>query len=188
MPCENQMPLLCIHLLRHNELSGRKNMFVCTVRANTLKFFGIIAISVAILCAVVLSVPEYRPVSTKAVAANAEKYTYDKVKSADDVVSFLSQFGWEVETEPLETVTINIPAEFDKVMNAYNELQRSQGLDLTKYRGRDVTRYTFRVTNFPDYTGTVMANVITYKGKVIGGDMCSSDVTGFICGFEGKKA
>ena len=163
-------------------------MFVCTVRANTLKFFGVIAVSVAVLCAIILSVPEYRPVSTKAVAAQAEKYTYDKVKTPEDAVTFLAQFGWEVENEPLEEVKINIPTEFDKVMNAYNELQRSQGLDLTKYRGRDVTRYTFRVTNYPDYTGTVLANVITYKGKVIGGDLCSSDVTGFICGFEGKKA
>lgn len=163
-------------------------MFVCTVRANTLKFFGVIAVSVAILCAIVLAVPEYRPVSTKAVAAQAEKYTYDKVKTAADAVDFLAQFGWEVEENPLEEVTINIPAEFDKVMNAYNELQRSQGLDLTKYRGRDVTRYTFRVTNYEGYKGTVMANVITYKGKVIGGDLCSSDVTGFIAGFEGKKA
>ena len=163
-------------------------MFVCTVRANTLKFFGVIAASIVILCAIVLAVPEYRPVSTKAVAASVEKYSYDKVKTADDAAAFLAQFGWEVEQTPLEEVKINIPSEFDKVMNAYNELQRSQGLDLSRYKGRDVTRYTFSVTNYPNYDGTVMANVIVYKGKVIGGDLCSSDVTGFICGFEGKKA
>ena len=163
-------------------------MFVCTVRANTLKFFAVIAASIAILCAIVLAVPEYRPASTKAVAVSVEKYTYDKVKTADDAADFLAQFGWEVDGDPLEEVRVNIPSEFDKVMNAYNELQRSQGLDLSKYRGRDVTRYTFRVNNYPDYSGTVMANVIVYKGRVIGGDLCSSDVTGFICGFEGKKA
>lgn len=163
-------------------------MFICTVRANTLKFFGVIAVSIGILCAIVMAVPEYRPAATKAVAASVEKYSYDKVKTADDAANFLTQFGWEVEATPLEEVKINIPAEFDKVMNAYNELQRSQGLDLSRYKGRDVTRYTFRVTNYPDYDGTVMANVIVYKGKVIGGDLCSSDVTGFITGFEGKKA
>lgn len=166
--------------------SEETNMFVCTVRANTLKFFGVIAVSIAVLCAIILSVPEYRPVSTKAVAAQTEKYTYDKVKTADDAANFLAQFGWEVDGTPLEEVKISIPAEFDKVMNAYNELQRSQGLDLSKYKGRDVTRYTFKVKNYPNYDGTVMANVIVYKGKVIGGDLCSSDVTGFICGFEGK--
>ncbi len=162
-------------------------MFICTVRANTLKFFCVIAASLVVLCAIIFMIPEYTPVSTKAIATAAAKYNYDKIKANDDIVSFLAQFGWEVDSTPLEEVKIKIPAEFDKVMNSYNELQRSQGLDLSKYRGREVTRYTYKVKNFPDYSGTVMANVIVYKNRVIGGDLCSSDVTGFICGFEGQK-
>ncbi len=159
-------------------------MFVCTVRANTLKFFGIIAASLAVLCAAVLAVPEYVPASTKAVAVASENIRYTKVKTKDDAVRFLAQFGWEVEAEPLEEMKIRIPQEFDKVMKSYNELQRSQGLDLSRYRGKEVTRYTFAVTNYPDYKGTVMANVILWRNRVIGGDLCSSDVTGFIHGFE----
>ena len=31
-----------------------------------------------------------------------------------------------------------------------------------------------------------MANVIVYKKRVIGGDICSTDVTGFIYGFDGN--
>lgn len=162
-------------------------MFICTVRANTLKLFCVIAASLVILCSIILMIPEYTPVSTKAVAAEAVKYNYDKIKTEDDIKGFLAQFGWETESEPLEEIQIKIPSEFDKIMNSYNELQRNQGLDLSKYRGREVTRYTYKVTNFPDYSGTVMANVILYKNRVIGGDLCSSDVTGFICGFEGKK-
>ncbi|MBR4206167.1 MAG: DUF4830 domain-containing protein [Clostridia bacterium] len=159
-------------------------MFIWTVRANTLKFFGIIAVSLAVLCAVILAVPEYVPTSTKAITAAAEKYSYKKVKTPEDVQKFLAQFGWETESEPLETAKIKIPSEFDKVMKSYNELQRSQGLDLSRYRGKEVTRYTMKVTNYPNYKGTVMANVIVYRNKVIGGDLCSSDVTGFIHGFE----
>lgn len=160
-------------------------MFICTVRANTLKFFGVIAVSIAALCAIILMVPEYTPVSTKAIAAEAEKYNYDKIKTVDDAAAFLAQFGWEVDPTPVDEVKIKVPAEFDKVMNSYNELQRKQGLDLSKYRGREVVRYTFKVKNYPNYSGNVMANVIVYKNKVIGGDLCSTDVTGFICGFEG---
>lgn len=162
-------------------------MFICTVRANTLKFFCVIAVSLVVLCAIILTIPEYTPVSTKAIAAAAEQYNYDKIKTNADITKFLEQFGWEVDSEPLEEVTIKIPSEFDKVMNSYNELQRNQGLDLSKYRGREVTRYTYKVKNFPNYSGTVMANVIVYKNRVIGGDICSSDVTGFICGFAGTK-
>lgn len=163
-------------------------MFICTVRANTLKFFCVIAASLVVLCAIILMIPEYTPVSTKAIAAAAEQYDYNNIKTGADITRFLSQFGWEVDSEPLEEVTVKIPTEFDKVMNSYNELQRNQGLDLSKYRGREVKRYTYKVKNYPDYNGTVMANVIIYKKRVIGGDICSSDVTGFICGFEGLRS
>lgn len=163
-------------------------MFICTIRANTLKFFSVIAVSLVILCTIILTIPEYTPVSTKAIMTATEKYSYDKIKTVDDVRNFLAQFGWDVEKAPAEEVKIKIPAEFDKVMNSYNELQRNQGLDLSKYRGKEVTRYTFKVTNYEGYKGTVMANVIVYKNRVIGGDLCSSDVTGFISGFEGNKA
>ena len=166
-------------------------MFIYTVRASTLKFFCVIALSVAVLCAVILTIPEYTPVSTKAVAAESTKYSYDKIKTSDDIVSFLSQFGWEVDGTPLEEVKIRIPMEFDKVMNSYNEIQKNQGLDLSKYKGKEVVRYTYEITNYPDYGGTVYANVIIHKNRVVGGDVCSADVTGFISGFampEGKSS
>lgn len=159
-------------------------MFIYTVRANTLKFIGVIGAAVLALCMLIVFIPAYEPASTAAIAAATAKYSYDKVKTEADVVSFLEQFGWTVEETPLETIEIRIPTQFDKVMNAYNELQKNQGLDLARYKDKDVMRYTYRVTNYPGYSGTVYANVIVYKNKVIGGDICSSDVTGFINGFQ----
>ena len=79
---------------------------------------------------------------------------------------------------------VTIPAEFDKVFAGYNELQKAQGLDLSKYKKKTVTRYTFTVTNYDGYDGTVYANVLVYRNRVIGGDICSADVSGFIHGFE----
>jgi hypothetical protein len=32
----------------------------------------------------------------------------------------------------------------------------------------------------------VLANVLVYRNRVIGGDVCSADVTGFVVGFDGK--
>ena len=45
-------------------------------------------------------------------------------------------------------------------------------------------RYTFTVTNYPSYEETVYANVLVYRNRVIGGDICSADVSGFVHGFE----
>ena len=87
-------------------------------------------------------------------------------------------------SEPLETEEVLIPSDFDKVFAGYNEIQKSQGLDLGKYRKKHLTRYTYEVTNYDGYDGTVYANLLIYKGRVVGGDICSADAGGFMQGFE----
>lgn len=159
-------------------------MFVCSVKANTLKFIGIISVAVVSLIAVILLLPEYTPKTTAAIADATAEYKYDKIKTNDDRISFLAQFGWQAEPQAVEEVTMRIPTDFDKVMNSYNELQKKMGLDLSKYKGKEVTRYTYSVTNYPGYDGKVIANVIVYKNRVIGGDVSSADVSGFISTFE----
>ena len=69
----------------------------------------------------------------------------------------------------------------------YNEIQKQQGLDLTKYQKKTVTRYTYKVTNYPGYDETVYANVITFRGNVIGGDICTADSKGFLHTFYMPK-
>ena len=116
----------------------------------------------------------------------AVRISYDRIKTNEDRVKFLSQFGYEVSEDPIETVEITLPEKFDKVYAGYNELQKAQGLDLSKYRRKTVMRYTYEVKNYDGYNGgKVLANVIVYRGRVIGGDVCSADPQGFVHGFEG---
>ena len=79
---------------------------------------------------------------------------------------------------------MTIPADFDRVFVGYNQIQKEQGLDLSAYRRKEVTRYTYEVTNYPDYEGKVLANVLVYRGNVIGGDICSEAKDGFVHGFS----
>ena len=162
-------------------------MFVYSLRASTVKLVGVVCVALTVLITLIAFVPTYSLSSqASANAGDSEvSYSYDKVKTADDVISFLSQFGWEVAKEPVEVKTVTIPGEFDKVFSAYNEMQKEQGLNLSKYKNKDATRYTFAVTNYKGYEGTVYANVIVYRNRVIGGDVCSADVSGFVHGFEG---
>ena len=125
-----------------------------------------------------------RTVNASADLVAATDYSYDKVKSVSDAAGFLGQFGWTVNGNTAECVKVTIPAEFDKVFAAYNELQRTQGMDLSKYKKKELTRYTFEVTNYEDYDGKVYANVLVYRNRVVGGDVCSADVNGFVHGFE----
>lgn len=163
-------------------------MFIYSFKASTLKFLGIISITLVALIAIIAFVPVYAEglgaVSTGKIESGEVTVSYDKVKTAADAVGFLSQFGWTVDGGNPESATVTIPAEFDKVFAAYNEIQKSQGLDLSKYKKKELTRYTFEVTNYEGYEGKVLANVLVYRGKVVGGDVCSADVSGFVHGFE----
>ena len=163
-------------------------MFIYSFKASTLKLLGIISVTLAALIAIVAFVPVYADgfssVTTGAQVEGEKSISYDKVKSAADAVNFLSQFGWTVDGSKPESAKVTIPSEFDKVFAAYNEIQKSQGLDLSKYKKKELTRYTFEVTNYEDYEGKVYANVLVYRNKVVGGDICSADVSGFVHGFE----
>lgn len=155
-------------------------MFVYSLRASTLRFFGVIAVSLAVLITLITLVPTHSDEGSEPTAS----YNYEKVKSDDDAEGFLSQFGWTVDATPLEIAQVTIPSEFDKIFSAYNEIQKEQGLDLLKYKNKKVTRYTFEVKNYEGYDGRVLANVLVYRNKVIGGDICSAEVNGFVQGFE----
>ncbi len=163
-------------------------MFVCTVKASTVKFVAVIGAACVLLAALIIMLPPTSGIAAGSMLDSNEKINYEKVRDEDARKSFLAQFGWDTKEGCVEEVEIRIPEDFDKVMNAYNEVQRSQGLDLSKYKGKTVNRYTYYIENYPDYDGTVLANIVVYKNRVIGGDICSSDAAGFIHGFAKPSA
>ena len=161
-------------------------MFVYSMRATTIKLVGVICVALTVLITLIAFVPTYQIAGNTTDADASVSYNYDKIKNVADAAGFLSQFGWTSDATPVEVKTVTIPAEFDKVFAAYNEIQKAQGLNLSKYKGKDVTRYTLRITNYDGYEGTVYANVLVFRNRVIGGDLCSADATGFVQGFEKK--
>ncbi len=108
------------------------------------------------------------------------------LKEDSDVAraEFLAQYGWEISTVPIEVQDVVIPAVFDKVYEQYNQLQQAQGFDLSSYKGKTVKRYTYRVINYPDETNQVRANLLVWNGRVIGGDLCTVALDGFMHGLD----
>lgn len=98
-------------------------------------------------------------------------------------VAFLESFGWDVSDEPIEVCEIILPENFDEVYKRYNELQKTQGLNLDKYKGRRAKRWTYMVLNYPS-DDEVHANVIVCDDKIVAGDICSVALGGFIHGFS----
>ena len=164
-------------------------MFVYSLKANTIKFFGVLSLALVALITLIAFLPSNEPDVATAAGGDGSggktvSISYGKVKTNEDRIKFLEQFGWNVAAEPLETEEVVIPAEFEKVFAGYNEIQKSQGLDLGKYKKKKLTRYTYEVTNYEGYEGKVLANILVYRNKVVGGDICSADSDGFLQGFE----
>lgn len=104
-------------------------------------------------------------------------------KTNDDRIAFIRTFGWEVNAEPAEVLEVIIPEQFDDVYTAYNSIQKLQGCDLEPLAGKRCKRYSYEVTNYPGQTENVRVNLLVMNNKVIGGDVCSLELGGFMHGF-----
>ncbi len=150
-------------------------MFICSVRASTLKFFSLIVLCIAGLVAAIA-------IGTgNSVSASAEAgVRFDRIETDADRRAFINSAGYTLADALVEEVTFSVPKDFDRVISGYNEIQKEQGLDLERYKGKKVTRFTYKVENYEGYEGTVYANIVVYRSKIIACDISSADPKGFV--------
>ncbi len=158
-------------------------MFVISMKKDNIK-----RIVIGALIAVIIIVGAYFLISGNGETDEAVKNGIS-MKAADstDRIAFLSQFGWEVSEDPIEVSEVIIPEEFDETYENYNEIQKQQNLDLSKYKGKRVKKWTYEVKNYPsseNSDGIIRANLLVYDGIVIGGDVCSVELDGFMHTFD----
>ena len=104
--------------------------------------------------------------------------------TAGERTAFLAELGWEADPASETAQQIRIPERFGSVYEGYNELQKQQGYDLEPFQGTDVELYTYTVTNYPDKTQTVLANLYIFNGRIIAGDVHSTNLGGFMIGIK----
>ena len=151
-----------------------KNMFVYSMRASTVKFFGFVLLTLLLIVAAVFLGGD----GTVLASSDAVEIDFSGMKTNEDRVAFIRSFGIEVEEKP-EDCAFTMPEDFDRVIGGYNEIQKRQGLDLSKYARKRVTRYTYKVTNY-NVEGDVYASLFVYRSKVIACDIASASPEGFV--------
>ena len=149
-------------------------MFICSVRASSIKFFTVLLLSLAILTSIFIGV---NLTDTEAMSGAVD---FSGIKTNDDRIRFIAQFIPEISGTEKEKVEFSVPENFDRILMSYNEIQKAQGLDITKYKNKKVTRYTYELPSYEDYEGTVFVNLIVYKGTVVACDVSSSNPDGFV--------
>ncbi len=150
-------------------------MFIYSVRASTLRFLILIVATLALLITLV------NISGSDAVYASVEGDTvnYGGMKNNEDRVEFIESLGVMVKDEPKTTENFSAPESFDRVIAGYNEIQKAQGLDLSKYVGKRITHYVYEVENY-DYDGAVYVNLLVYKNRIIACDISSTAGEGFV--------
>lgn len=134
---------------------------------------AVVAAVIAVTAAVLVAGPLVSPAS-----AGAEM----PADTNERRVAFLESYGWQVDPEPIENEKVTIPYVFGDVYVNYNALQRKQGFDLSRYRGKHVVRWTYTVKNYPGVPDGVRANILVFDGRVVGGDVCTVALGGFMQG------
>ena len=94
-------------------------------------------------------------------------------------IAYLQSLGWEVAPEPLETLQFLLPPQLEEPYLTYNQLQLSQGFDLSAGCGKQVSRYTYAVTNYPGRSEGVQANLYICEDLPVAGDLCCPGAAGF---------
>lgn len=150
-------------------------MFVYSFKASKLKVILSVVICAAIAAAVIMLMPQ----TEHSVSVNGGRYdrkiSFDGIKSTEDLVKFAENLGYSVDAKPVEEAEVKIPSKFDAVLEKYNDIQKSQGFNMGKYKNKTAVRYTFRVTALPDGEEMpkedVLLTLIVLKDKIIGGDL-----------------
>lgn len=135
-----------------------------------IKIFLFLTLIVAAIAAVALwgkSKSETETDEILAMSSNAQR------------VEFLNKQGWIVKPDPLSKEEITVPSDFEGVYAEYAELQKSQGFDLEKYKGKPATLFTYQVLNYPDHPENVVATLVVSSDKLIGGDVSMTGEGGF---------
>ncbi len=157
-------------------------MFICSLKPKAL-FKKLLLVAVIVAAVIGLFLFLRLPHQGAAPLEVSEEHNTQAPNNLSRI-AFLQSYGWEVSQEPCETVEVVIPEEFGDVYENYNAIQLAQGFDLRDYRGKQVRRYTYEVLNYPQQKEYIRANLLLYRGEIIGGDICSIYAkNGFMHGF-----
>ena len=150
---------------------------IMTAKVNIKKVLIVLGAIAALLIGIIALFGGENTTATSATTSPA-------VSDNDSRVSFLKDFGWEVTTSPVESCQVRVPSDTSEVFDRYNQLQQTQGYDLSHYAGKKVMRYVYKVTNYPGATDPVYATVLVYKNQIIGGDVTNTASGGKIQSFK----
>ncbi len=152
-------------------------MMIYTVKFSKKKAVAILIAAAIVIAAIILATPTDRAAAAEPTAATV------RIRTSDDCLAYIESLGYTAESQPLEQKEVTIPETFDEVYEEYNRLQQACGFDLTAYKGKSATLYTYAITNYPDQPD-VRCDLLVRRSAVIGGNIYTTAIDGFMHGLR----
>ena len=137
-------------------------MFVITLSRTSLKKLGLGAMCCAlVVCSALLG----RYISTRTVTAAA---SVNKIESAQDIQTWFTGYGLEVDGASITADKVKIPRKWDDSFSAFNGVVQQSGLDLTRYKGKTVEKWTALIPAASKGDLSQYGVLLVYRKKAIG--------------------
>ena len=137
-------------------------MFVVTLNKASLKKVGIGAMCCAL---VAFSALLGRYISTRTVAVSASG---NKIESAQDIQTWFTGYGLDVDGASITADKVKIPRKWDDSFSAFNGVVQQSGLDLTRYKGKTVEKWTALIPAASKGDLSQYGVLLVYRKKAIG--------------------
>ena len=137
-------------------------MFVVTLSKTSLKKLGAGAACCAL---VVFSAMLGRFISTRTVAVAAP---VNRIESAQDIQTWFTGYGLEVDGASITADKVKIPRRWDDSFSAFNGVVQQSGMDLTRYKGKTVEKWTALLPAVSKGDTMSYGVLLVYKKKAIG--------------------
>ena len=137
-------------------------MFVITLSRTSLKKLGLGAMCCAlVVCSALLG----RYISTRTVTAAA---SVNKIESAQDIQTWFTGYGLDVDAATIAADKVKIPRRWDDSFSAFNGVVQQSGMDLTRYKGKTVEKWTALLPAVSKGDTMSYGVLLVYKKKAIG--------------------
>ena len=137
-------------------------MFVVTLNKMSLKKAGVGALCCAL---VAFSAMLGRYISTRTVAAAAAG---NKIESAQDIQTWFTGYGLDVDGASITADKVKIPRKWDDSFSAFNGVVQQSGMDLTRYKGKTVEKWTALIPAASSGETSRYGVLLVFRKKVVG--------------------
>ena len=111
------------------------------------------------------AVSPQRPIAQTAAAAAASG---NKIESAQDIQTWFTGYGLDVDAATIAADKVKIPRRWDDSFSAFNGVVQQSGMDLTRYKGKTVEKWTALLPAVSKGDTMSYGVLLVYKKKAIG--------------------